>query len=66
MNLIEEGLYGDPADPLREILARFHLDFRAWCKHFKVRTSQRRFTPKMVLWLQASFREVSCCELLGR
>lgn len=47
LNLILEGLYGNPKDQLQSNLNLAYRDFRAWCKNNKKYSSQRCFTVGM-------------------
>lgn len=62
LNLISEGLYGNPKDPWQSNLNLAFRDFRAWCKNNKKYSSQRCFTVGMVSNL---FSENMCFFIVG-
>lgn len=49
--LIRNGFFGDPQNPMDELLLQAHRDFLAWRKSVRVSSSQRRFKRSSVFWL---------------
>ena len=51
--LVNEGLFGEVAATLKDLLRAAYADFRSWCRGAKISCSQPMFTPGLVPWMRA-------------
>ena len=51
--LMEAGMFGDPRLGLHELLERVHSDFLIWATENRIRHSQRKFTPALLIKKQS-------------
>ena len=49
MMLASIGQFGDPSQPLRDLLQTAFEQFKAWRKRYSMPCSQKRFTPNLVV-----------------